>query len=50
MDRHHPPSFHLESSKTAAREMLWAALLPPLAVTMIIAMVGFLCLWLDVLI
>ena len=40
-----------ESSNDVAHDMHWAplALVPPLAVAMIFAMVGLICLWLDVL-
>jgi hypothetical protein len=40
-----------ESSNDVASDMHWAllALAPPLAVAMIFAMAGLICLWLDVL-
>jgi hypothetical protein len=38
-----------ESSNDAARKMHWALLAVPLAVAMIFAMAGLICLWLDVL-
>jgi hypothetical protein len=39
-----------ESSNDVAHELHWAPLAVPLAVAMIFAMAGLICLWLDVLV
>ena len=49
MDSHQPSPVDPESSNDVAHEMHWAALVLPLAVAMIFAFAGLICLWLDVL-
>ena len=50
MDSHHPSPVDPESSNEVAREMHWAPLAIPLAAAMILATVGLIGLWLDVLV